>query len=160
MRDAGFISENTRRVAAATPPHMIRATGTAGSGYFADWIAGQISNHVGEIDRPVIVETTFDLALQAKAERAVEEGLAREGGKLHAHEAALVLLSPDGAVRAMVGGRWYSSSPYNRATDAKRQPGSAFKPFVYLTALEAGRTPNDIVNDTPVSFGKWHPGNY
>ena len=107
-----------------------------------------------------MVETTFDLSLQEKAERAIEEGLAREGQKFHAHEAALVLLSPDGAVRAMVGGRSYGLSPYNRATDAKRQPGSAFKPFVYLTALEHGHTPNDMVKDTPVSFGRWHPGNY
>ncbi|HEY1637416.1 MAG TPA: penicillin-binding transpeptidase domain-containing protein, partial [Rhizomicrobium sp.] len=160
MRDAGFINETTRRIAAATPPHTIRATGTAGSGYFADWVAGRIAGYIGQIDRPIVVETTFDLSLQEKAERAIEEGLAREGQKFHAHEAALVLLSPDGAVRAMVGGRSYGLSPYNRATDAKRQPGSAFKPFVYLTALEHGHTPNDMVKDTPVSFGRWHPGNY
>src|SRR6185295_16536225 len=67
---------------------------------------------------------------------------------------------PDGAVRAMVGGRSYGLSPYNRATDAMRQPGSAFKPFVYLTALEHGHHLEDTIDDSPVHFGKWHPGNY
>jgi penicillin-binding protein 1A len=160
MEDAGFISDKTRRLADATPPRVMRKGGTPGSGYFADWVVSRIPGYIGEIHEPLVVETTFDLSLQAKAERAVEEGLSIEGRKLKAHEAALVALTPDGAVRAMVGGRSYGLSPYNRATDAMRQPGSAFKPFVYLTALEHGHHPGDTVNDGPVSFGKWKPGNY
>jgi penicillin-binding protein 1A len=160
MADAGFIDERTRGIAAATPPRIVRANGTPGSGYFADWAVGRIRGYVGDIGEPIVVETTFDLALQAKAERAVEAGLSGEGHKLQAHEAALVMLSPDGAVRAMVGGRSYGLSPYNRATDAMRQPGSAFKPFVYLTALEHGHRPSDVMTDGPVAFGKWRPGNY
>lgn len=160
MEDAGFISDQTRRLADAAPPRVMRKGGTPGSGYFADWVVSRIPGYVGDIHEPLVVETTFDLRLQAKAERAVEDGLAGEGGKLHAHEAALVALTPDGAVRAMVGGRSYGLSPYNRATDAMRQPGSAFKPFVYLTALEHGHHIGDTMRDGPVSFGKWSPGNY
>ena len=93
----------------------------------------------------MIVETSFDLDTQTLAERAVAQGLAREGEKLNASQAALVAMTPDGAVRAMVGGRTYGGSGFNRATDAVRQPGSAFKPFVYLTALEHGHTPDEIV---------------
>jgi len=107
-----------------------------------------------------VVETSFDLAMQAKAEHAVSLGLARDGGKLGASEAALVALAPDGAVKAMVGGRSYAQSPYNRATDALRQPGSAFKPFVYLTAFEHGRKPDDTMNDGPVDIRGWKPNNY
>ena len=86
----------------------------------------------------MIVETSFDLDAQAMAERAVAQGLAEEGGKFNASQAALVAMTPDGAVRAMVGGRDYGGSGFNRATDAVRQPGCAFKPFVYLAALEHG----------------------
>ncbi|HEX3945613.1 MAG TPA: transglycosylase domain-containing protein [Rhizomicrobium sp.] len=160
MREAGFITDRILRVASETAPHVMLATGTPGAGYFADWVVSRIPGYVGDIHEPVVVETTFDLPLQEKAEQAVEAGLAGEGRKLHAHEAALIALAPDGAVRAMVGGRSYVASPYNRAADAKRQPGSAFKPFVYLAALEHGHHLDDVMNDGPVSFGKWRPGNY
>jgi penicillin-binding protein 1A len=83
-----------------------------------------------------------------------------DGEKLNVHQAALVAMTPDGAVRAMVGGRSYVQSGFNRATEAQRQPGSAFKPFVYLTALENGHTLGDMVQDRPVSFGKWSPANF
>ncbi|HEY1962938.1 MAG TPA: PBP1A family penicillin-binding protein [Rhizomicrobium sp.] len=160
MQEAGFIDDRTRATATAAPPKIARASGTPDSGYFADWVVSRIPGYAGDINEPIVVETTFDLPLQAKAEEAVRAALAGEGRKLKAHEAALVALAPDGAVRAMVGGRSYSQSPYNRAADARRQPGSAFKPFVYLTALEHGHHLSDIVRDGPVSFGKWHPGNY
>jgi penicillin-binding protein 1A len=160
MREAGFISMKTMRIAASTPPRVLQATGTPGAGYFVDWVASRVGSYIGDLKEPIVVQTTFDLPLQAKAEEAVEAGLAAEGHKLHAHQGVLIALAPDGAVRAMVGGRSYRLSPYNRATDAKRQPGSAFKPFVYLTALEHGHHPGDVMNDGPVAFGKWRPGNY
>ncbi|MBV8800556.1 MAG: PBP1A family penicillin-binding protein [Alphaproteobacteria bacterium] len=160
MADAGFIKTNAWKVAAASRPHMVQSTGTPNAGYFADWVITRIPDYTDKVDAPIIVQTTFDLRLQREAERAVEAGLAGEGRKLHAHEAALVALAPDGAVRAMVGGRSYGLSPYNRATEAMRQPGSAFKPFVYLTAFERGHHLEDVVNDSPVSFGRWHPANY
>ena len=136
MQDAGFIDDNTRAMAAATRPRILRANATPGSGWFADWIMAHLGEMVAPSSEPVIVETSFDLEAQAMAERAVTSGLNNEGETFNARQAALVAMTPDGAVRAMVGGRTYGGSGFNRATDAVRQPGSAFKPFVYLTALE------------------------
>ncbi len=161
MDGAGFIDDATRDDAKATRPRVVHDTGTPGSGYFVDWVISRIPGYVGNIDEPIVVETTFDVATQQKAERAVTQGLAREGRDLHAHEAALVAMLPDGAVRALVGGRSYADSPFDRATDAERQPGSAFKPFVYLTAfLEHGRAPGDVMNDEPVNIRGWRPADF
>jgi penicillin-binding protein 1A len=160
MEEAGYISDGVREAAQATRPRVVRATGTPGSGYFADWVVGQIQGYVGDVSEPIVVQTSLDLALEEKAEHAVALGLAQQGAKLHAGQAALVALAPDGAVRAMVGGRSYGISPFNRATDAWRQPGSAFKPFVYLTAFEHGHKPTDIMNDGPVDIHGWKPGDY
>ncbi|MDE2353036.1 MAG: PBP1A family penicillin-binding protein [Alphaproteobacteria bacterium] len=160
MADCGFITAAQEADARDTRPRVVRKTGTPGSGYFADWVIAQLPDLIGDISGPVIVHTTFDLDLQAKAERAVAQGLAQEGPKLNASEAALVALSPDGAVRAMVGGRDYAQSPFNRATDGSRQPGSAFKAFLYLTAFEHGRKPSDTLVDGPVDFHGWKPVDY
>jgi penicillin-binding protein 1A len=157
MQNAGFIDDNTRSLAQATRPRIIRANGTPGSGWFADWIMAHLGEIVSEPAEPVIVETSFDLQTQALAERAVTHGLAAEGEQFRASQAALVAMTPDGAVRAMVGGRNYGGSGFNRATDAVRQPGSAFKPFVYLTALEHGHSPDETVNDGPVDIHGWKP---
>ncbi|MBA2587062.1 MAG: PBP1A family penicillin-binding protein [Alphaproteobacteria bacterium] len=160
MQEAGIIDENTRSLAAATRPRIVRANGTPGSGWFADWIMAHLNDVVGPSAEPVIVETSFDLETQTMAERAVANGLESEGGKFNAHQAALVAMTPDGAVRAMVGGRTYGGSGFNRATDAVRQPGSAFKPFVYLTALEHGHTIDETVNDGPVNIRGWQPTDF
>ncbi len=160
MQDCGFIDANTRALARATRPRVVRATGTPGSGWFADWIVSRLGNYIGTSSEPIVVETSFDLQAQAMAERAVAQGLAADGEKLRAGQAALVAMTPDGAVRAMVGGRAYTDSAFNRATDALRQPGSAFKPFVYLAALEHGHAPDDIVNDGPVDIHGWKPQDF
>src|SRR5690349_1378648 len=160
MQEAGFIDENTRALAQATRPRIIRANGTPGSGWFADWVMAHLSEFAGETSQPVIVETSFDLETQALAEQAVTRGLAAEGEQFHASQAALVAMTPDGAIRAMVGGRSYSGSTFNRAADAVRQPGSAFKPFVYLTALEHGHAPDETVNDGPVDIHGWKPTDF
>jgi len=157
MQNAGFIDDNTRALAQATRPRIIRANGTPGSGWFADWVMAHLGEIVGESAEPVIVETSFDLETQALAERAVSHGLAAEGEQFRASQAALVAMTPDGAIRAMVGGKSYGGSGFNRATDAVRQPGSAFKPFVYLTALEHGHSPDETVNDGPVNIHGWRP---
>jgi penicillin-binding protein 1A len=138
----------------------VRKSGTPGSGYFADWVIGRIPELIGDVRGAIIVHTTFDLSLQTQAEHAVTFGLAQQGRKLRAGQAALVAMTPQGAVRAMVGGRSYAQSPFNRATDAMRQPGSAFKPFVYLTAFEAGRKPDDVMVDGPVDIDGWKPTDY
>jgi penicillin-binding protein 1A len=160
MQDCGLIDERTRLEAASTRPHVVRNAGHEGGGYFTDWIVAQLPGYIGDIDQPIVVETTFDLDAQAEAERAVAAGLAQQGDKLNAGQAALVAMTPDGAVRAMVGGRSYAQSPYNRAAEAVRQPGSAFKPFVYLTAFEHGRAPGDVMNDAPVNIHGWKPDDY
>ena len=120
----------------------------------------QIPGVVGDSKEALIVETSYDLDAESEAERAVTAGLADMGAKLEASQSVLVAMTPDGAVRAMVGGASYQQSPYNRATDAERQPGSAFKPFVYLTAFEHGRRPDDIMNDGPVDIHGWKPGDF
>jgi penicillin-binding protein 1A len=107
-----------------------------------------------------VVETTIDPKLQSVAEAAVIDELAAKSVKFNVSQGALVAMSPDGAVRAMVGGRNYAESQYNRAVTAKRQPGSAFKPFVYLTAIESGLTSETIRQDAPLDVKGWKPENY
>jgi len=160
MENAGFIDLDTRLAAAQTRPRVMRASATPGSGYFTDWIISQLNSLIGASPEPVVVETSFDLETQGLAEAAMQRALSRDGEKLRAGQGALVAMTPDGAVRAMVGGRSYAQSSFNRASDAVRQPGSAFKPFVYLTAFEHGRTPDDVMHDGPVTIGKWTPTDF
>ncbi|MBV9693322.1 MAG: transglycosylase domain-containing protein, partial [Alphaproteobacteria bacterium] len=160
MQEAGFIDSATRGIAQMTRPHVVRGSGHAGGGYFTDWVVAQIQGYIGDNDEPIVVETTFDLDLETEAERAVADGMRIDSDKLDAGQAALVAMTPDGAVRAMVGGRSYAQSPFNRATEAMRQPGSAFKPFVYLTAFERGRKPSDTMNDAPINIHGWKPDDY
>jgi penicillin-binding protein 1A len=160
MREAGFIDANARAMAETTRPRILKASGTPGSGWFADWVVSQLAGHINGSREPVIVETSFDLQTQAFAERAVMARLAAQGRKINASQAALVAMTPDGAVRAMVGGAAYDQSSFNRATLAVRQPGSAFKPFVYLAALEHGHGPDDMVDDAPVNIRGWKPQDY
>jgi penicillin-binding protein 1A len=161
MREAGFINDSQRVDAIATRPRVVRNSGTPGSGYFVDWVIANLSEEIGETDEPVIVETTLDLDLQNDAERSMSAILSREGAAKGAGEAALVAMTPGGEIRAMVGGRSYAQTPFNRATDAWRQPGSSFKPFVYLAAFEHGYTADSLMHDAPVTIGKrWRPGNY
>ena len=160
MEANGFIDRDTWQTATSTRPKIAHNFATPGSGYFIDYAIGLVPSFVGEPTERLVVETTFDLDLQYAAERAVASGLAKEGPELAVSQAALVTMTPDGALRALVGGRSYDDSTFNRATEAMRQPGSAFKPFVYLAALERGRRPSDSVVDEPVSIGDWNPDNY
>ena len=130
------------------------------SRYFADWVAEQASGYGGTANRDIVVTTTFDPKVQAAAEAAVADMLAKEGPKAAVSQAAMVAMSPDGAIRAMVGGKDYSASQFNRVTQALRQPGSSFKPFVYLAALENGMSPYERFVDGPIDFGGWKPRNY
>jgi penicillin-binding protein 1A len=111
-------------------------------------------------ERTFIARTTLDQNLQRAADNAVESMLKQYGRDYNAHQAALVLSDLDGSVRAMVGGRDYGASQFNRATDAMRQPGSSFKPYVYATALMNGFKPTSIVVDGPVCIGNWCPQNF
>ena len=119
-----------------------------------------VNDLIGHVDQDIVVETTIDPALQSAAEQALDDALAQKGDKLSIGQGALVAMTPDGVVRALVGGRNYADSQFNRAIDAKRQPGSSFKPFVYLTALEHGLTPDTVREDAPISVKGWKPENY
>jgi len=155
MADAGFISaEQAQKAAAST---LRTSAEPDGRGYFADWVLGQVNRRMGMVDRDLRIATTFDPGLQRLAAETVDAALA---GKANPSQAALVAMSPDGAVRAMVGGRDYGTSQFNRATQALRQPGSAFKLFVYMAALERGLHPDDMVTDARVDVGGWKPRNF
>jgi penicillin-binding protein 1A len=128
--------------------------------YVADWVMDAVNDVIGRFDEDIVVETSIEPALQAAAERALAEVLAQKGEKFGVGEGALVAMTPDGVVRALVGGRSYAESQFNRAIAAKRQPGSAFKPFVYLTAIEHGLTPDTVREDGPIAVRGWKPENY
>ncbi len=159
MVDAGVITPEQRAAAVTEPVRVSRTLATQHAQYFIDWLDKQIRELVGEPTEDMIVETTLDLTLQTQAERAVRRILDRDRSK-GVQQAALVALDGEGRVRAMIGGASYADSQFNRATDARRQAGSAFKPFVYLAALESGYTPETMVNDAPIRIGNWSPRNY
>ncbi len=160
MAELGFISTSNERVALAKPPRIVAQAGNGSVNYVADWIMDVLNDVLGHIDEDIVVQTTIDGKLQASAEKALSDELATKGDKSGVAQGALVAMTPDGAVRAMVGGRNYGESQFNRAVAAKRQPGSAFKPFVYLTALEHGLTPDSVREDKPIKIKGWQPENY
>jgi penicillin-binding protein 1A len=161
MVDAGYLStEDAQRIAAdhaaAGPIVVDKRIGR----YFADWVLDQVAGFIGYNDKNLVVRTTLDSGLQRIAEAEAVRLLDDAGTKKQAGQAALVAMTPDGAVRAMVGGRDYDESQFNRAVQAKRQPGSAFKPFVYLAAFEAGLGPDSRMVDAPIAIRGWTPGNF
>lgn len=160
MGEAGFISPNQMQVSIDRPAFAVRPAGAGTLNYVADWIGEVLDDLVGQIDQNIVVETSIDPKLQNVAEAAIIDELAAKSVKFNVTQGALVAMTPDGWVRAMIGGRNYADSQFNRAVTAKRQPGSAFKPFVYLTALEAGLTPDTIRQDAPLDVKGWKPENY
>ncbi|MFD1611883.1 transglycosylase domain-containing protein [Sphingomonas tabacisoli] len=153
MADAGFISAKQAR---AEPPVRLKVrresnmpTGT----YFADWVMPAARDQAGAVYEKQEIPTTLDIRLQRLAEAAIRRGSIR-GAQM-----ALVAMRPDGRVVAMVGGRDYADSPFNRVTQARRQPGSTFKLFVYLAAIRAGMTPDSMIDDKPVTIDGWTPTN-
>ena len=155
-----LVGEDAVRFALAHPARAVKPAGADSVNYVADWIMDAVDDLVGRFDQDIVVETSIDPALQGAAERALAEALAQKGQKLGIGEGALVAMTPDGVVRALVGGKSYADSQFNRAIAAKRQPGSAFKPFVYLTALEHGLTPDTVRDDAPIAVKGWKPENY
>jgi penicillin-binding protein 1A len=160
MAEAKFITAAQAQASIGHPSYHVRPVGAGTINYVADWIGEVLDDLIGQIDQSVVVETSIDPKLQAVAEAAVIDELAAKSVKFNVSQGALVAMTPDGAVRAMVGGRNYAESQYNRAVTARRQPGSAFKPFVYLTAIEAGLTPETIRQDAPLDVKGWKPENY
>ncbi|UYO40296.1 penicillin-binding protein [Rhodopseudomonas palustris] len=160
MAEAGFVTDKQAQAAIANPVYTVKPTGAGTINYVADWITEVLDDLVGQIDQSIIVETSIDPRLQSVAEAAIIDELAAKSVKYKVTQGALVAMAPDGTVRAMIGGRNYADSQFNRAVTAKRQPGSAFKPFVYLTAVEAGLTPDTIRQDAPLDLKGWKPENY
>lgn len=163
MVDAGLLEEPQRKAASSMYSSLSfpEYVNTSGQRYYIDWILDQIPDYVGNIETDLIVTTAFNPELQEKAEKAVEAVMTEKTvAERRAGQAALMTMSPDGGVLAMVGGRDYARSQYNRATQARRQPGSAFKLFVYLAALEAGWRPYHTIEDAPIDINGWKPSNY
>jgi penicillin-binding protein 1A len=161
MVQAGFMTEGQVVGARRHPATAVERTQTASADYFLDWAFEQVKQHVDGRDKVLIARTTLDMRLQKGAESAIESTLRESGEAYNVHQGALVCVEPDGTLRAMVGGRDYGASTFNRAVNAMRQPGSSFKPYVYATALETGKyTPDTVVVDAPVSIGNWSPQNY
>lgn len=152
MADNGFISQAEARATRSAVPVRNGAKVPNGT-YFADWVAPAAQKAFDADYGEVKVETTLDADLQRLAVRAVSNAPLGEA------QAALVAMRPDGRVVAMIGGKSYKNSPFNRATQARRQPGSAFKLFVYLAALRAGYSPDDLIEDKPITIDGWTPAN-
>jgi penicillin-binding protein 1A len=160
MRESELLDAQRAKIALAQPARALKQVTTGSANYLADWIMDALEDLVGRVEEDIVVQTTIDPALQQSAEAILLDEIARKGGRFAVGQGALVAMSPDGAVRAMVGGRDYAASQFNRAIAAKRQPGSAFKPFVYLTAIERGLTPDTVREDKPISVKGWKPENY
>ena len=160
MAEQGHITEATAKLALGAPAKVVQAKGAGSMNYAADYVMDSLDDTVGAIDEDIVVTTTIEPKMQAAAERAVTEELASKGAKYGVEQGALVAMDPQGAVRALVGGRNYGDSQFNRAVAAMRQPGSSFKPFVYLSALEKGLTPDTVRDDAPISVKGWNPENY
>ena len=161
MVEAGYISAADRAEAETRRTRLAVTRSSPGADYFADWVLEQAPAFIGgPPEGDIVIETTLDLSMQRAAETAVLAALDKNGEKLRVGQGAMVVLTVDGAVKAMVGGRSYSESQFNRAVQARRPPGSAFKPFVFLAALETGYTPQSKVLDAPIQLKGWNPGNY
>lgn len=160
MRDEGFVTDREITTAMSQAPTRAKSYWSGAEHYAADMVMDQLPKLVGDVKEDLIVETTIDLELEKRADEAITTVIDAEGAKLKASQAALVSIDGTGAIRALVGGRDYATSQFDRASKAKRQPGSAFKPFVYATALEMGLSPLSVRNDAPVRIGKWTPENY
>ena len=160
MAEEGFVSDREIRTAMSQTPARAKSYWSGAEHYAADLVMDQLPGMIGDIKEDLIVETTIDLNLERKADKAIAAVIDKEGSKRNASQAALVAVDGTGAIRALVGGRDYAASQFDRASKARRQPGSAFKPFVYAAALENGLSPLSVRNDAPVRIGKWTPENY
>ncbi len=163
--EAGFMTEGQVFGARRNPAVAIDRRDEKQPNYYLDWAFDEIKKLVATFPKSVhervfTVRTALDTGLQITADNAVEAILRQYGNDYHAKQASAVIMDTDGAVRAMVGGRDYGQSQFNRATDALRQPGSSFKPYVYATALSNGFKPTSILVDRPVCLGNWCPQNY
>ncbi len=161
MVEAGFMTEGQVIGARRNPATPIDRGATQQADYFLDWTFDEVKRLAGK--QPVhtlIARTTLDVNLQRAAEESLEFNLRQYGKSYGVTQGSIVLMENNGAVRAIVGGRDYGESQFNRATRAERQTGSSFKPYVYAVAMEKGMTPDTTISDAPISWGNWSPKNY
>ena len=161
MVDAGFITQEQAIAARTRPAKLAPDSQTALAGHFVDWALDGLKQEFGKSEHDLTVKTTIDPVLQKAAEAAVAKVHRRQGrGARRLARPRSSCMDTGGAIRALVGGRAYRQSSLDRATDARRQPGSAFKPFVYLAAIQDGLSPDQVYADEPVKIGDWEPHNY
>jgi penicillin-binding protein 1A len=160
MRAYGDISPADYETALANPPALRNYLPSESYGFVIDRVLQQLPDLGVDLEADMVVETTIDYELQAVAQRIVKDKMDQQGATYDAGEAAAVIIDRQGAVKAMIGGRDYTKNQFNRAVQSRRQPGSTFKPFVYLTAIERGLTPDSLVHDGPLRIGDWTPANY
>lgn len=159
MSREGYVTDKMAALALAKPAEATRETGSGSINYAADYIMDALDETIGAIEEDIVVSTTLRTDIQSAAERALALELERRGARFGVSQGAVLSMDPGGQIRAMVGGRNYGESQFNRAVAAKRQPGSAFKPFVYLGAIERGLTPETVREDSPVNVNGWKPEN-
>ncbi len=159
MAKEGYISDAEAKAASIDPAQTIRTKVVGGESYVADWVESLMTAYLGDVKEDVIVHTTIDWDLQKEAEFVVKEAVANYGKDKGFSQGALVAMDVDGTVRALVGGVDYQKSQFNRAVTARRQPGSTFKPFVYLAGMEKGYTPDTVATDGPIDIDGWEPQN-
>jgi len=160
MVQEGLITDAMAMLPLAHPAQAVRDRNASSVNYAADFVMDTLDDTIGAINEDIDVSTTLNLSLQVAAKTALAEELDRKGAAFGVGQGALVALDPNGAIKALIGGRDYAESQFDRAVSAKRQPGSAFKPFVYLAALEAGLTPDSVRQDAPINVKGWQPENY
>jgi penicillin-binding protein 1A len=158
--DSGFMTEGQVLQARLHPADVVDRGEQKSPDYFLDWAFDEVKKIAKPGQHSLVAHTTFDANIQKAAEESVEFHLRQFGKEYNVTEGAVVVIETNGAVRAIVGGRDYGASQFNRATKALRQTGSSFKPYVYATAMEHGFTPNSIISGGPISWGNWSPHNY
>ena len=155
----GFINDNMGKLALANPAQAAAPRGAGSLNYAADYVMDVLNETLGAIDDDIVVTTTINAAMQNAGELALTEELTKKGPRFGVTQGALVAVDMSGQIKAMIGGRNYAESQFNRAVAAHRQPGSSFKPFVYLSALERGLTPSSVREDAPINLKGWKPEN-
>ena len=155
----GFITDNMGQLALASPGQAAQPRGAGSVNYAADYVMDVLNDTLGAIDEDIVVTTTLNSAMQSAGELALTDELTKKGPRFGVTQGALVAVDMTGQIKALIGGRNYAESQFNRAVAARRQPGSSFKPFVYLSALEKGLTPATLREDAPINLKGWKPEN-
>jgi penicillin-binding protein 1A len=161
MVDAGYITDKeAKHLTASAPKPAEKPTSGDSEKYYADWIVDNLQDLIGTPEEDIIVETTMNASIQRVAEASLIKAITDNGEAKKISQGAVVVMRPTGEVVAMVGGYNYSANQFNRATQARRQPGSSFKPIVYLAALESGWGPETVIVDEPFTEGRYRPKNF